>query len=286
MNPYLELVTTYARLGQEGKQYPLGGFPPTPRPELPAIAPRVLIFSPHPDDECIIGALALRLLRQAARRVINVAVTQGSNPARQAGRLAELRDACHYLGFGLVQTRPNGLEKVSRDTRAHNPSAWEAMVRVVADILIEHQPEAILFPHDQDWNSTHEGVHCLVTDALAAAGDRVRCFTIETEFWGQMDDPNLMVESTTQDVADMVTALSFHVGEVKRNPYHLLLPAWMQDNVRRGGELVGGQGGAAPDFAFSTLYRLRRWTGTSLERFYQGGRNLAAAADPGALFAP
>ena len=45
----------------------------------------------------------------------------------------------------------------------------------------------------------------------------------------------------------------------ERNPYHLLVPAWMQDNVRRGGELVGGQGGAAPDFTFCTLYRLRRW---------------------------
>ena len=57
----------------------------------------------------------------------------------------------------------------------------------------------------------------------------------------------------------MMAALSFHVGEVQRNPYHLLVPAWMQDNVRRGGELVGGQGGAAPDFTFATLYRLRRW---------------------------
>ena len=57
----------------------------------------------------------------------------------------------------------------------------------------------------------------------------------------------------------MMAALSFHVGEVQRNPYHLLVPAWMQDNVRRGGELVGGQGGAAPDFTFATLYRLREW---------------------------
>ena len=57
----------------------------------------------------------------------------------------------------------------------------------------------------------------------------------------------------------MMAALSCHVGEVQRNPYHLLVPAWMQDNVRRGGELVGGQGGAAPDFTFATLYRLRRW---------------------------
>jgi hypothetical protein len=83
----------------------------------------------------------------------------------------------------------------------------------------------------------------------------------------------------------MITALSFHVGEVQRNPYHLLLPAWMQDNVRRGGELVGGQGRAAPDFSFCTLYRLRRWTRGGLQADYSGGRSLAAGASPSALFA-
>jgi hypothetical protein len=46
---------------------------------------------------------------------------------------------------------------------------------------------------------------------------------------------------------------------VARNPYHLSLPAWMADNVRRGSELVGGQGAASPDFHFATLYRLGEW---------------------------
>ena len=85
------------------------------------------------------------------------------------------------------------------------------------------------------------------------------CLVVETEFWGAMDTPNLMVESSAADVADLVAALSLHVGEVARNAYHLRLPAWMMDNVRRGAELVGGQGGVAPRFALCTLYRLRRW---------------------------
>ena len=81
----------------------------------------------------------------------------------------------------------------------------------------------------------------------------------------------------------MMTALSFHVGEVQRNPYHLLVPAWMQDNVRRGGELVGGQGGAAPDFTFCTLYRLRRWGNGQLQATYTGGRSLAAGESASTL---
>ena len=71
---------------------------------------------------------------------------------------------------------------------------------------------------------------------------------------------------------------------MKRNPYHLSLPAWMVDNVRRGGELVGGQGGAAPDFTFATLYRLRRWRGGQLESVLTGGRAVAQSENVAALF--
>ena len=116
-------------------------------------------------------------------------------------------------------------------------------VDVIAAILARERPRVVFFPHDTDWNSTHIGTHHLVVDALARLPADFTCTAIETEFWGAMASPNLMVESTADDVAEMMTALSFHVGEVERNPYHLLLPAWMQDNVRRGGELVGGQGG-------------------------------------------
>jgi hypothetical protein len=100
-----------------------------------------------------------------------------------------------------------------------------------------------------------------------------------------MDTPNLMVESSAQDVSDLLAALSFHVGEVRRNPYHLRLPAWLIDNVRRGAELVGGQGGAAPDFLFATLYRLRRWRDGELAATFEGGRFVSRSEDLARLFA-
>jgi LmbE family N-acetylglucosaminyl deacetylase len=283
MNPYRHLVSEIARLVREGKQYPLGGFEPPARPALSDMAPTALVFSPHPDDECIIGALAVRLRREAGVRVVNVAVTQGSKKERQAGRWAELSAACAYLGFGLVQTRPGGLETINARTRQQDSAHWEASAEVIAAILARERPRVIFFPHDADWNSTHIGTHHLVVDALSRLPQDFTCTAIETEFWGAMASPNLMVESTTDDVAEMMTALSFHVGEVERNPYHLLLPAWMQDNVRRGGELVGGQGGAAPDFSFSTLYRLRQWRDGALHSTWSGGRNLPATANSGEL---
>jgi N-acetylglucosamine malate deacetylase 1 len=284
MNPYSKLVSEYARYRTEGKAYPLGGFPPAPRPAIAPDAPKALVFAPHPDDECIIGGLALRLLRESKMNVINVAVTQGSSKERQAARFEELKEACNYLGFGLIQTAPNGLEKINVNTREVDPAHWAQCVKVIAEILETHRPRAIFFPHDADWNSTHIGTHYLVIEALESLPQPFDCHLIETEFWGQMTTPNLMVESNVNDVADLMTATSFHAGEVRRNPYHLLLPAWMQDNVRRGSELVGGQGGAAPDFTFATLYRLRRWENGRVQAIYQGGRNLPETEKPESLF--
>lgn len=283
-NPYLKLVSDYARILKEAKSSPLGGFPAVPKPAIAADAPKVLFFAPHPDDETIIGGLALRLLREAKWNVINIAVTQGSKKERQAERLTELKAACNYIGFGLQQTAPNGLEKVTPKTRDTDKALWSQMVKVMAGILAEHQPKVILFPHDQDWNGTHIGVHHLVMDALASLPASFSTYCVETEFWGQNDTPNLHVEYDEDDVCTLVTATSFHVGEVKRNPYHLLIPAWMMDNVRRGAELVGGQGGAAPDFTFGQLYRLRKWTGGKLQNVYEGGKALSKKENAGSLF--
>jgi hypothetical protein len=95
-----------------------------------------------------------------------------------------------------------------------------------------------------------------------------------------------MVQSTAGDVADLVAGTSFHVGEVRRNPFHLFLPAWMQENVRRGSELVGGQGEAAPEWTFATLYRLRVWRNGGFAAGPFDKRLLPANENPGALFAP
>jgi LmbE family N-acetylglucosaminyl deacetylase len=284
MTPYHKLVSEYQRLLKEGRTFPLGTFKPAARPKIAADAPKALFFAPHPDDECISGGLALRLLRERQMNVINVAVTLGSRKDRQVARFQELQNACHYLGFNLVSTGPNGLERINPKTRVQEPSHWTACVEAIHGILAEHKPSVILFPHDRDWNSTHIGTHFLVMDALKQMPASFECFLAETEFWGAMSDPNLMVELSGEDLADMMAATSFHVGEVERNPYHLSLPAWMMDNVRRGGEVAGGQGEAAPDFAFAALYRLRKWKNGQPAKLFDGGKQLSSSTNIGRLF--
>ncbi len=239
MNPYLRFVQNIEAGVKAEKNRSVSGQKKCVESEF-----KVLLFSPHPDDECITGLLPLRLQREAGKQIINVPVTFGSNVERQSGRARELAAACGYLGWNILHT-----------TDDYRNLEVDDIVAILKDV----QPETIIMPHSKDWNSRHISTHFLVVEALEKMPADFSCTVVETEFWGAMDDPNLMVEGDAGLVADLVAATSLHVEEVARNPYHLLLPAWMQDNVRRGGELVGGQGGAVPDFSFATLYRLRKW---------------------------
>ena len=63
-HPYSQFVDDMVKLLHEARRLPLGGLLPAPAPVVAADAPKVLVFSPHPDDESIIGALPLRLRRE------------------------------------------------------------------------------------------------------------------------------------------------------------------------------------------------------------------------------
>ncbi len=225
--------------------------PPSQRP------PHVLVFAPHPDDECIVGALPLRLRQEAGWRVTNIAVTLGSKQNRRAERWQELGAACDVLGFDLRLLAADGFEQVKPEAAAARTPLWQQQVRLVAELLAAERPALILVPHAGDGIPTHIGVHLLVTEALAQA--RIPTVVAHTEFWATQPSPTTLVETGQRDTARLVRALACHHGEIARNPYHLRLPAWMADNVRRGGELLAGPGEAPPDFAFGTLYRLTRW---------------------------
>lgn len=259
MNPFLSYVEHIERSTAEAKGLIASGT--TDRVESDS---KVVLFSPHPDDECITGLLPLRLQREAGKQIINVPVTFGSNEERQAGRARELEAACAYLGWDILRT-----------TDDYRNLDVDDMVSVLTKVL----PELIVMPHSGDWNSRHIATHHLVVEALAKLPEDFSCTVVETEFWGAMDDPNLMVEGSSELVAELVAATSLHVEEVARNPYHLLMPAWMQDNVRRGGELVGGQGGAAPDYSFATLYRLRKWKQGEFVNVLKNGMALPVGAE-------
>ena len=223
------------------------------------LAPTAIIFAPHPDDECMMS-LPLRFMEECGFSVIDAAVTLGSNKARQKGRKNELKDACDYLDWKMSVF---GFERISKKTRLSESGYWNECVKKIADFILSKKPAVIFAPHTGDWNKTHIGTAYLVKDALKLAASSWNGIVIETELWQAMETPNLLSEISPEILAAMMGALSCHTKEVERNPYHLNLVSYMADNVRRGAEIVGGQGGEAPDFAFGQIYRVLSKKGSS-----------------------
>jgi N-acetylglucosamine malate deacetylase 1 len=281
---WLHYIQGVLRAVESGRRIPLG---PSPSPlEPPAMdvdgsgSAKVVFCAPHPDDECLSGALALRLRLDSAAKVTNVAITLGSDKSKRARRLRELESACRALGFNLVVPEDgSGFEHVDERNRREKPEEWAAKVIALRAIFDRLEPDVVSLPHAHDFNTTHVGTHLLVIDALGdhlERSGRGPVLLIETEFWHQIERPNLMVGLTPEFVAAQLVAITEHGGEMERNPYHLLHPCRLMDNVRRGSEVVGGQGGRACDFAFAELYEVA----------IMKGRKMLAVKSPGSIVEP
>ncbi len=218
-----------------------------------------LILSPHPDDECLTGGLPLRLKREAAWQVINVAVTLGSKPERKKARYAELSCACGILGFEVVESVLDSFAFVPAEARVANIAAWRAMVERVTELIKVYEPELLVIPHAHDLHPAHMGTHDLGMEALGSMPANFTCHIALTEYWHPQEEPNCMVGLGVEDAATLLKALCCHEGENERNAFHKRFPAYLIDNVRRGSERVGGVGSSGAAMEFAMLYRIGLW---------------------------
>ena len=280
-NRWLRYLQGTVKAMEAGKKIPTG---PSREPLVaPARSTRgrqplnVLVCSPHPDDEALVGGLALRLRLDAGARVTNCAITLGSNQQQRPRRLRELESACRALGFALVvPNHPSAFDRVNPDNRQNHPEEWQAKVEILRKIFEQEKPDVVIAPHAEDFNTTHIGTHHLAVDALGAylvgVGRDGPFPFVETEFWHQNARPNLMLGISPEVAAILLMAAAEHGGEVARNPYHLRHPGHLMDNVRLGSEVVGGQGAPAFPYPFAELYRVTFLKGREAVAPKAGGR--------------
>ena len=285
-DPYLDFVAGFEQVLRRGAALASTRPQSQPLQSVAADAPVCLLFSPHPDDEAISGALPWRLRSECGWRVINVAVTLGSHLQRRAERWNELTRSCARLGFELVSASgesAQGLSSISPRTATAQPGEWSCCVARVVALLQTYRPRVVVCPHALDGHPAHIGTHDLVRDALASLDPAPGPHLLLSEYWNTQMQPGLMLELSGRQVADLMAALCEHVGEVARNPYHLTLPAWFMDGVRRGAERVGAAGAAAPDFSFAALYGWQRWhagrLSMQMSRIVPLGQSVAALFD-------
>lgn len=200
----------------------------------------VMILSPHPDDESIVGSLALRLLHENNAHILNVAVTLGSKSERQSERKRELNEAVELLEMECV----------------YLDESWKKKEKELKSLIQKYQPSLIIAPHLKDFHPTHIKTGELLKKVLVSL-KKETILIAWSEFWGQLSKPNLLVEVPQEILELQMKALEKHAGEIQRNPYHLRLPAWMMDSVRRGSEVISGKGAEAPAMTFGVLYQLQ-----------------------------
>lgn len=241
-------------------------FNPAPLTEKSSVPFTVMILSPHPDDESIVGSLPLRLQKENNAHIVNVAVTLGSKKERQKARLKELEAACELLEMENIVLDEN----------------WKKKEKELKSLIQKYQPQLIIAPHLKDFHPTHIKTGELLKKTLVAG--KTTAIVCWSEFWGQMSKPNLLVEVPTEILELQMQALEKHVGEVSRNPYHLRLPAWMMDNVRRGSEVIGGKGTDATTMAFGVIYQLQVVKKGKFSTPKLPEANLTSAMDLGQIF--
>jgi LmbE family N-acetylglucosaminyl deacetylase len=227
---------------------------------LPEVSgPRVIICSPHPDDEMLSGALALRLQREADCSVLVLALTLGSDPARKENRKKELAAACQVAGFEWRLTaEPLAWSVLRPELESDQASGWQRLRETLVGHFEREAPFLVLAPHVGESHPAHLAAHRLVRQALTSYTEENRCEVLlaETEYWQPLPRPNLLVGVASEDLALLLAALARHRGEMARHPYHLRQPARMMDSVRRGSEVLVGFGEAAADPVFGELYHL------------------------------
>ena len=223
-----------------------------------------LILAPHPDDECITGLLPLRLQAECGFRVFVIPATLGSRVVRQVARMEELKSACAVLGFQVRFLKSNA---GSADRR-----------KELGKLFASFAPALVFMPHARDGHPTHRATH---QQGVAAMDAMPGCVfhVVETEYWHPLERPNLMVAASKAQLATLRKALACHKGELARNDYAARLPAWMIDNVRRGAELIGGAGSAAPAIPYATLYRARRRANGTWSPDFRGGKMIKSEND-------
>jgi len=201
----------------------------TPPEGWAVTAPRVLIVPPHPDDECLMGGYALRMRQEWGATVAVLPFSYGSALARRDERKQELENALSILGFDL----------------AGKPQHERLTLDEAFDALVQFGPQVVITPHADDGHPTHIETHHVIRECLVRyfkTHVQEKILWVQSEFWRDMKGPNVLIPYSADHVATLGQALMAHHGEITRNPYHLRLPAWLMDQVRKGSELVAGFG--------------------------------------------
>ena len=129
---------------------------------LPRAGQRVLVFSPHPDDETIGAGGYIRRCCDRGARVRIVLVTDGNKHNLEPRRYAEFKKATWILGVPgddlVFLGYPDG--KMRKQSRSE-------LRRVFAEQIVRFSPDVVVYPHRFDNHPDHAVVGDVMDAVLA-----------------------------------------------------------------------------------------------------------------------
>lgn len=176
---------------------------------LPAGAERVLVLSPHPDDESIgCGGTLARLAREAAEIDV-VLMTSGAAPgdtAMAAQREAEARRAARVLGLTTLHFLGGQDGELHLQHRLYRP---------IRELLEQNRYQVIFCPWPHDGHSDHTATFRILRRALASCRHSTECWLYEV--WSPVLANRLVDIDATIDLK--IEAIASHASQHRSMDY-------------------------------------------------------------------
>ncbi len=205
--------------------------------------PTALLLSPHPDDELLGCPAHLFALREAGWRIVNLALSLGSDERRRPQRLAELELACRRAGFELVYEAEAFAMPTSRGqaegAEPGDGGGFERSLARVLELAGRLETKLLVAPSPHDDHPAHEWTGRLaLAAARAGAAERLWLWGL----WADVAMPNSLCVFDEPRLAEIERALRAHAGELTRNDYVRLLRARAELGAVLAPERVLGHG--------------------------------------------
>jgi LmbE family N-acetylglucosaminyl deacetylase len=229
---------------------------------------RVLILSPHPDDEVIGCGGLISKVKDAGGQVFVNYVTLGDTRDRtERGwstadeRIAEIQEVAGLLGFDKWDIALPG---------ARHHLRLDAMAQHDLIAVLEHastlslqavEPTVVLLPSPVSYNQDHRAVAEAAITALRPVGlaghapvEVVAIFEEVADQWTPQSDvaPNLFVELQQHHLDAKLNAMRAYASQVRPHPHTRSLEALQTMAVVRG---------AHSGLGYAEAYRCMRWLG-------------------------
>jgi len=191
---------------------------------MPQIGQRVLVFSPHPDDESIgVGGYIAQSIKNGANVEI-VLVTNGDLHGNEQERYAEFKAATHILGV----TESNLVFLGFPDGKLDEMDPTVLAVALQSQIE-QFNPNIIIYPDVQDANPDHSTIGKAVQKILAADPEQITSYEYLVHFkliWPRPRElaPNLDLSPPEQlinaDTTWEKVPLSQNIENIKSQAIH------------------------------------------------------------------